>query len=36
MTAIDMAGFSITILKLDEQLINLLNEPANTTNWRVQ
>lgn len=36
MTAIDMAGFSITILKLDEQLIDLLNEPANTTNWRVQ
>ncbi|HDR5352367.1 MULTISPECIES: dihydroxyacetone kinase subunit DhaK [Bacillus cereus group] len=36
MTAIDMAGFSITLLKLDEQLTALLNDPANTTNWRVQ
>ncbi|QRY18433.1 dihydroxyacetone kinase subunit DhaK [Bacillus cereus] len=35
-TAIDMAGFSITLLKLDEQLTALLNDPANTTNWRVQ
>ncbi|PGV70155.1 dihydroxyacetone kinase subunit DhaK [Bacillus thuringiensis] len=36
MTSIDMAGFSITLLKLDEQLTALLNDPANTTNWRVQ
>ncbi|HDR3313187.1 MULTISPECIES: dihydroxyacetone kinase subunit DhaK [Bacillus] len=36
MTTIDMAGFSITLLKLDEQLTALLNDPANTTNWRVQ
>ncbi|WP_254490243.1 dihydroxyacetone kinase subunit DhaK [Bacillus thuringiensis] len=36
MTAIDMAGFSITLLKLDGQLSALLNDPANTTNWRVQ
>lgn len=36
MTVIDMAGFSITLLKLDEQLTALLNDPANTTNWRVQ
>ncbi|HDR8197351.1 dihydroxyacetone kinase subunit DhaK [Bacillus thuringiensis] len=36
MTAIDMAGFSITLLKLDEQLTALLNDPANTTNWRIQ
>ncbi|HFK1747870.1 TPA: dihydroxyacetone kinase subunit DhaK [Bacillus cereus] len=36
MTAIDMAGFSITLLKLDEQLTASLNDPANTTNWRVQ
>ncbi|MEC2872866.1 dihydroxyacetone kinase subunit DhaK [Bacillus bombysepticus] len=36
MTAIEMAGFSITLLKLDEQLTALLNDPANTTNWRVQ
>ncbi|EJQ02160.1 dihydroxyacetone kinase subunit DhaK [Bacillus cereus] len=35
-TTIDMAGFSITLLKLDEQLTALLNDPANTTNWRVQ
>jgi dihydroxyacetone kinase len=30
MTSLDMAGFSITLLKLDEELATLLDAPANT------
>lgn len=35
MTSIDMAGASLTVLKLDEELETLLNEPANTVGFRV-
>ncbi|WP_027417215.1 dihydroxyacetone kinase subunit DhaK [Aneurinibacillus terranovensis] len=34
MTSIEMAGCSITILKLDDQLIELLESPANTIAWK--
>ena len=30
MTSLDMEGFSISLLKLDEELEKLLNAPANT------
>ena len=30
MTSLDMAGFSITLLKLDDELKKLLNAPADT------
>ena len=30
MTSLDMEGFSITLLKLDEELEALLNAPADT------
>lgn len=33
MTSIDMAGYSITLLKLDSELKALLNEPADTPAW---
>lgn len=32
-TALEMAGFSITIMKLDEELRDLLNAPAETPYW---
>jgi dihydroxyacetone kinase-like protein len=35
MTALDMAGFSITLLKLDEELKNLLDAPADTPIWKI-
>lgn len=34
MTAIEMAGCSITLLKLDDQLIELLEAPADTIAWK--
>lgn len=34
MTAIDMAGASITILKLDAELNQYLNAPCNTVAWK--
>jgi dihydroxyacetone kinase-like protein len=34
MTALDMAGFSITLLKLDEELKELFDDPAYTPAWR--
>ncbi|MBQ3449109.1 MAG: dihydroxyacetone kinase subunit DhaK, partial [Synergistaceae bacterium] len=30
MTSLDMEGFSITLLKLDDELKSLLNAPADT------
>jgi dihydroxyacetone kinase DhaK subunit len=36
MTAIDMAGASITLLKLDTELKSLLDAPANTAAFHVQ
>lgn len=35
MTALEMAGFSISILKLDSELQELLDEPANTPAFKV-
>ncbi|SHH44652.1 dihydroxyacetone kinase subunit DhaK [Clostridium grantii] len=35
MTALEMAGFSISILKLDDELIELLDEPSNTPAFKV-
>ncbi|EPZ42942.1 dihydroxyacetone kinase subunit DhaK [Alicyclobacillus acidoterrestris] len=34
MTSLEMAGFSISLLKLDHELAKLLNAPATTTAWR--
>ncbi|MFD1678147.1 dihydroxyacetone kinase subunit DhaK [Alicyclobacillus fodiniaquatilis] len=34
MTSLEMAGFSISILKLDEELKRLLDAPANTPAWK--
>uniref|UniRef100_A0A7V4WKP5 Dihydroxyacetone kinase subunit DhaK n=1 Tax=Candidatus Caldatribacterium saccharofermentans TaxID=1454753 RepID=A0A7V4WKP5_9BACT len=34
MTSLDMSGFSITLLKLDEQLKTLLDHPCQTPAWR--
>lgn len=34
MTAIEMAGCSITLLKLDKELIELLHAPADTIAWK--
>jgi len=34
MTAIEMAGCSVTLLKLDDQLIELLEAPADTIAWK--
>jgi dihydroxyacetone kinase-like protein len=34
MTSIEMAGFSITILKLDDELKELLNAPADTPGFK--
>lgn len=34
MTSLNMAGFSITLLKLDSELKFLLNEPAQAPAWR--
>lgn len=34
MTSIEMAGCSITLLKLDDQLIELLEAPADTIAWK--
>jgi dihydroxyacetone kinase-like protein len=34
MTALDMAGFSITLLKLDEELKELFDAPADTPVWK--
>lgn len=33
MTSLEMAGFSITVLKLDEELKELLHAPADTPAW---
>jgi dihydroxyacetone kinase len=33
MTALDMAGFSITLMKLDEELKSLFDAPADTPVW---
>lgn len=33
MTALEMAGFSITLLKLDDELKELLEAPADTPSW---
>ena len=30
MTSLDMQGFSVTLLKLDDELKELLNAPADT------
>jgi dihydroxyacetone kinase len=35
MTSIDMAGASISIVKVDSELEALLNEPADTAAWRI-
>ena len=35
MTSLDMSGFSITLLKLDEELRSLLDAPADTTAMKV-
>ena len=34
MTSLDMAGFSVTLLKLDDELEALLNAPADTPAFR--
>jgi dihydroxyacetone kinase len=34
MTALDMAGFSLTLLKLDEELKELFDDPADTPAWK--
>ncbi|WP_044640804.1 dihydroxyacetone kinase subunit DhaK [Risungbinella massiliensis] len=34
MTAIEMAGCSVTLLKLDDQLIDLLDAPVDTIAWK--
>ena len=36
MTSIDMAGASVTLLKLDDELEGLLNEPSFTAGFRVE
>jgi dihydroxyacetone kinase len=33
MTALDMAGFSVTLLKLDEELKSLLDAPTDAPSW---
>jgi dihydroxyacetone kinase len=35
MTALDMAGFSVTVMKLDEELKQLLDAPASTSAWHL-
>ncbi|NRZ16065.1 dihydroxyacetone kinase [Clostridium beijerinckii] len=35
MTSLEMAGFSITVLKLDSELKELLDAPANTPAFKV-
>lgn len=35
MTAIDMAGCSLTLMKLDEELKGLLDEPCDTPAWKI-
>jgi dihydroxyacetone kinase len=35
MTALDMAGFSVTLMKLDEELKELIDDPANAPAWKV-
>jgi dihydroxyacetone kinase-like protein len=34
MTSLEMAGFSLTLLKLDDELKSLLDAPASTPAWR--
>lgn len=34
MTSLDMAGCSVSLLKLDEELKELLDAPANTPGWK--
>jgi dihydroxyacetone kinase len=35
MTSLDMAGFSITLLRLDDELTALLDAPSDTLAWKV-
>ncbi|MDR1043351.1 MAG: dihydroxyacetone kinase subunit DhaK [Clostridiales Family XIII bacterium] len=35
MTALDMAGFSLTLLKLDDELKSLLDDPADAPAWKL-
>ena len=34
-TGLEMAGFSVTLMKLDDELKELLAAPADTPNYRV-
>ena len=34
MTSIEMQGFSLTLLRLDDELKELLDAPANTPAWK--
>jgi len=34
MTSLDMAGFSVTLLRLDDELANWLDAPADTAAWK--
>lgn len=34
MTSLEMAGCSVTLLKLDDQLIELLEAPSDTVAWK--
>ncbi|KAL0429654.1 UNVERIFIED_CONTAM: putative 3,4-dihydroxy-2-butanone kinase [Sesamum radiatum] len=35
MTSLDMAGFSITVMKADQTILNLLDAPTKAPNWPV-
>ena len=35
MTSLDMSGFSVTLLRLDDELIPLLDAPADTSAMKV-
>ena len=34
MTSIEMLGFSISLLRLDDEMKQLLDAPANTPAWK--